>query len=408
VPGVLYAAYQAQRDLTAPIVSMAGLASRELSRLPSYLTESPPMRWYAATAEMLSRARLTHVRPSFSIGPVMMGNEEVPVSEDVVDSTPFGDLVHFAKAGSGSQPRVLIVAALAGHFSTLLRATAEALLPDFDVFMTDWHNGRDVPVDEGLFGFDDYVDHVMRFTHKVGPGSHVFAVCQPCPATLAATALMAEDHDPCTPRTLTLMAGPIDGRVNPTPVNQLATTRPLSWFEENVIAVVPFRYAGAGRLVYPGFLQLGAFMSMNLRRHLDRQIGLYADLIGGHLDEATATKAFYDEYFAVLDIPAEFYLQTVDVVFQRFLLARGELTWRGRPVRPAAIHRTALLTVEGERDDICSVGQTMAAQDLCSSIAAPRRLHYVQPGVGHYGVFSGRAWEKQVCPVVRNFMMVNQ
>ncbi len=235
----------------------------------------------------------------------------------------------------------------------------------------------------------------------------MFAVCQPCPATLAAVAVMAEDRDPCTPRTLTLMAGPIDGRVNPTTVNELATTRPLSWFEQHVISTVPFRYAGAGRRVYPGFLQLSAFVSMNVRRHFDRQVGLFADLIGGHQEAATTTKAFYDEYFAVLDIPAEFYLQTVDVVFQRFLLPRGELQWRGRPVRPAAIHRTALLTIEGERDDICSVGQTMAAQNLCTSIPALRRLHYVQPGVGHYGVFSGRAWEQQVCPVVRNFMMAN-
>ena len=407
VPEVLYQAYQAQRDLTAPATSLAALAGRGLDRLPSYLTETVPLRWYAATNEMVARARLTHSRPSFSIAPVMIDGELVPVEEQVVDATPFGSLVHFAKDGPADQPKVLIVAALAGHFSTLLRATAQALLPDFDVYMTDWHNGRDIPIDEGTFDFDSYVDHMMRFLRKVGPAVHAFSVCQPCPATLAATAIMAEDQDPATPRTLTLMAGPVDCRVNPTAVNRAATRRPLSWFERTVITTVPLRYSGAGRRVYPGFLQLGAFVSLNLRRHVDRQVTLFADLIGGHEAPATVTKTFYDEYFAVLDIPAEFYLQTVDVVFQRFLLARGLLEWRGRRVDPAAITRTALLTVEGERDDVCGVGQTMAAQDVCLSIPAGRRLHYVQPGVGHYGVFSGRAWEKQVYPVVRNFMMAN-
>ena len=337
-----------------------------------------------------------------------MGDQKVPVSEEIVDSTPFGDLVPFRQERiSWPGPR----ADRYGPGWSLLHVAAvhrRGPPPHFDVYMTDWHNGQGTyPLDQGRFDFDSYVEHVVRFTRKVGPGSHVFAVCQPCPATLAAAAIMAEDRDPCTPRTLTLMAGPIDGRVNPTSVNKLATTRPLAWFEQNVLATVPFRYPGAGRRVYPGFLQLGAFMSMNVRRHLDRQIGLFADLIGGRQEQARATKAFYDEYFAVLDIPAEFYLQTVDVVFQRFLLAHGELQWRGRHVQPPALHRTALLTVEGENDDICSVGQTMAAQELCSSIPAQRRLHYVQPGVGHYGVFSGRASEQQVCPVVRNFMMAN-
>ncbi len=401
---MLYTAYQAQRDLSAPVVSMAALTGQFLGRLPSSLADAVPLRWYKASNEILARARLTHSRPAFSMLPVRADGDLVPIHERVVDSTPFARLVHFAKDGAEGQPKVLIVAALAGHFSTLLRATAQALLPDFDVYMTDWRNGRDIPADEGPFDFDGYVDHVMRFVRKVGPGGHVLAVCQPCPATLAAAALMAEDRDPATPRTLTLMAGPVDCRVNPTSVNRLATTRPLSWFEETVITRVPARYAGAGRRVYPGFLQLSAFMAMNPWRHFDRQMTLYADLLGGRDDAATVTKTFYDEYFAVLDIPAEFYLQTVDVVFQRFLLARGELRWRGRQVDPAAISRTALLTVEGERDEVCGAGQTMAAQDLCASIPAGRRLHYVQPGVGHYGVFSGRAWEQQVCPVVRNFM----
>jgi poly(3-hydroxybutyrate) depolymerase len=386
---------------------MAALTGQILGRLPSSFAETVPWRWYQATNEMLARARLTHSRPSFSMLPVLVDGDLTPVHEHVVDSTPFAELVHLAKEGADRQPRLLIVAALAGHFSTLLRATAQALLPDFDVYMTDWRNGRDIAVDEGPFDFDGYVHHVMRFIRKVGPGLHVLAVCQPGPATLAASALMAEDGDPATPRTLTLMAGPLDGRINPTAVNRLATTRPLSWFERNVITRVPPRYAGAGRRVYPGFLQLGAFMSMNLWRHFDRQMTLYADLLGGRHEAAAATKTFYDEYFAVLDIPAEFYLQTVDVVFQRFLLPRGELHWRGRRVNPAAISRTALLTVEGERDDVCGAGQTRAAQDLCRSVPAGRRAHHVQPEVGHYGVFSGQAWEQEVCPVVRSFILAH-
>jgi poly(3-hydroxybutyrate) depolymerase len=404
---VLYTAYQAQRDLTAPATSLADLVGQGLDRLPSSLTAIGPLRWYGATSEMTARARLTHSRPAFSMAPVRVEGDLVPVHEHVVDATPFGALLHFAKDGVAGQPKVLIVAALAGHFSTLLRPTAQALLPDFDVYMTDWHNGRDIPLDEGPFEFDDYVDHVMRFLRRVGPGTHVLAVCQPCPATLAASALMAEDGDPAAPPTLTLMAGPVDCRLSPTKVNRLATRRPLSWFERTVIETVPLRYRGAGRRVYPGFVQLGAFMSLNPWRHFDRQMSLFADLIAGRDEAASVTRTFYDEYFAVLDIPAEFYLQTVDVVFQRFLLARGELQWRGRPVSPAAIRKTALLTVEGDRDDVCGAGQTMAAQDLCASIPAGRRLHYVQPGVGHYGVFSGRAWEQQVYPVVRNFMVAH-
>ncbi len=272
VPKVLYQAYQAQRDLTAPATSLAALASRGLTWLPPALTETVPARWYAATSEMVGRARLTHSRPSFSISAVTIDGDTVPVREEVVDATPFGSLVHFGKEGFDGQPKVLIVAALAGHFSTLLRSTAQALLPEFDVYMTDWHNARDIPLDEGSFDFDSYVDHVMRFARKVGPAAHVFAVCQPCPATLAATALLAEDRDPATPRTLTLMAGPVDCRINPTVVNRLATRRPLSWFERSVITTVPFRYPGAGRRVYPGFLQLSAFVSLNWRRHLDRQV----------------------------------------------------------------------------------------------------------------------------------------
>ncbi len=260
---------------------------------------------------------------------------------------------------------------------------------------------------DGAFGFDDYVDHVIRFLEEIGPGAHVLGVCQPCVQVLAAVALMAEDRHPAQPCSMTLMAGPVDTRISPTKVNEFATGRPLSWFERHLIDTVPLPYRGAGRRVYPGFMQLLAFMSMNANRHVKAHVQLFELLAAGESAEAEAIKAFYDEYFAVLDLPAEFYLETVERVFQEALLARSLLTVRGRRVDPRAIRRTALLTVEGERDDICSVGQTMAAHDLCTSLRPYLKRHHLQPGAGHYGVFSGTRWEAQIYPVVRNFVLAS-
>ncbi len=405
---MLYEIYQAQRDLTAPANAMATVALRWIDLLPDRLTDNPPMRFAAAMNEMVSRARLNHSRPDFKIGPVLVDGQLAQVEETTEAITPFGSLIHFTKTSAGPpQPRLLVVAALAGHFSSLLRSTVAALLPHQDVFLIDWHNARDVPLDEGEFGLDDYVDLVIDCQRQVGPGAHLLAVCQPCPAALVATAMMSERRDPAVPRSLTLMAGPIDGRVSPTSVNQLATEQPLSWFEDNVIATVPWRYAGRGRQVYPGFLQLAAFMSMNFAQHVDHHLALFHELVVGDAARATITKDFYDEYFSVLDLPAALYLETVDRVFQRFLLATGHYEHRGRHVDLAAINRTALLTVEGGQDDICGLGQTMAAQDLCPRIPRARRRHHLQAGVGHYGVFSGSAWEKQISPVVRNFILAN-
>ena len=275
------------------------------------------------------------------------------------------------------------------------------MLQDHDVYITDWHNARDVHLREGGFGLDDYIDHMMRYIRAIGPGTHLVAVCQPCVAALAATALMAEDDDPAQPRSLTLMAGPVDCRVNPTGVNTLATSKPIAWFEKNLISTVPLPHKGYMRRVYPGFVQLGAFMSMNLERHQNAFKDLYRYLVEGELDKADTIRVFYDEYLAVNDLPAEFYLETVEKVFQSYDLARGVLQYRGRTVDPAAIRRTALMTVEGERDDICSIGQTVAAQDLCPNIRPYRKTHHVQTGVGHYGVFSGRMWNQQIYPRVR-------
>ena len=397
-----YRAYQAQADLLAPARLAAGWANSALALGPSWLRNAPGLAHLSAGWEMLTRAGLTHQRPDYAIGSVKVAGEDIAVSEEVALSTPFGDLVRFRKAAALDQPRVLVVAPLSGHFATLLRNTIEVLLPENDVYITDWRNAREAPVAAGPFGFDEYVEHVISFLERMGPGSHLLSVCQPCAHALAAVAIMAEDDNPATPISMTLMAGPVDTRINPTVVNDLATSRPIEWFEKNLIATVPARYAGAGRRVYPGFVQLSAFMLMNLNRHVDAHLDLYTHLAVGRDLEAGKVKAFYDEYFAVLDLTAEFYLETVNRVFQEHLLPKGELIWRNRKVNPAAIRRTSLLTVEGERDDICSVGQTMAAHGLCSSVYANRKRHHLQPGVGHYGVFSGSKWANQIYPLVRN------
>ncbi|MBV9756594.1 MAG: polyhydroxyalkanoate depolymerase, partial [Alphaproteobacteria bacterium] len=314
--------------------------------------------------------------------------------------------LHFQKETAPEQPRVLLVAPMSGHFATLLRGTVAVMLPEHDVYITDWKNARDVPPGAGRFGFDDFVDHVIRFLQRIGPGGHVVAVCQPTVAVLAAVAVMAEDGNPATPRSMTLMAGPIDTRVNPTRVNQLAQTHGIDWFERRLISAVPWRYRGAGRRVYPGFMQLAAFMTMNLDRHVAAHVRQFRALLAGDAATVETHRRFYAEYFAVMDLPAEFYLETVQRIFQLHELPLGRLYWRGDLVRPAAIRRTALLTVEGERDDICAVGQTLAALELCSGISVARKRNHLQTGVGHYGVFSGKRWALEIYPQVREMIQV--
>lgn len=398
---MLYHAYQTQADTLSPLRL---LAQHQGALLWLRRTEGTPLRQAAAAMEVFSRLRLTHTRPPYGITSVDVEGRPVPVTEEAVLALPFGTLLRFARAGVRDQPRVLLVAPLSGHFATLLRETARTLLQDHEVWITDWHNARDVHLRHGAFALDDYVDYMMRFLRAIGPGTHVVAVCQPCVAALAATALLAEDDDPAQPRSLTLMAGPVDCRVNPTGVNTLATSKPIEWFERNLISPVPPPHKGQMRRVYPGFVQLSAFLGMNLERHKQQVRSLYQHLVDGELEKAEAIRAFYDEYLAVNDLPAEFYLETVAKVFQSYDLARGALAYRGRAVRPEAIRRTWLLTVEGERDDICSVGQTLAAQDLCSGIRPYMKLHHVQVGVGHYGVFSGRKWRNEIYPRVREMI----
>ena len=403
-----YEAYQAHADLMAHM-RLYTEATLNTMRQP-WLAELPAARRLSAACMVFASAEVTHRRPDFGISSVMLGEgalaREVLVQEEQVHVAPFCTLLRFRKEGAAqlAQPRVLLVAPMSGHFATLLRDTVRTMLPDHDVYITDWHNARDVPLSAGPFGLEHYTRYLIDFLALIGEGAHMLAVCQPCVPALAAASIMAEDRHPAAPRSLTLMAGPVDVRISPTAVNRLATSKPFSWFENNLISAVPRRHPGGGRRVYPGFLQLTAFMSMNLERHMDAFRGLYRDLATGESDKAAVTRAFYAEYFAVLDLPAEFYLETIRDVFQHPALACGTLSFEGRTVRPAAIRRTALLTVEGERDDICALGQTMAAQDLCTGIPAFLKSHHMQAGVGHYGVFSGRCWAQQTYPIVRELI----
>jgi len=404
---MLYLAYQTHADIMVPVRIFAEAGLNALAPWAA-AEDLKVLRNLTAAYELITRAGLTHERPPYGIDSVRVGNREVAVREEAVDVTPFGTLLRFKKDIDIAQPQVLVVAPLSGHFATLLRSLVRTMLPDHDVCITDWHNARNVGIDEGRFGFDDYVSHLIGWLEVLGNRAHVVAVCQPCVQVLTAAAVTAQTGNAAQPRSMTLMAGPIDTRINPTKVNELAMSKPIDWFEQNLIARVPMRYRGAGRRVYPGFVQLCAFMSMNIERHRKAHLDLYDNLAKGELEKAKTTKAFYDEYFAVLDLDAEFYLETVAWVFQEARLAKGELSYRGERVEPRAIRRTALLTVEGERDDICALGQTAAAHDLCPGIKPYMRRHHMQAGVGHYGVFSGKRWEEQVYPIVRNMILSSE
>ncbi len=405
---MMYHAFQAHADWMWPLRTFSRLSVPFLEDDSFASPARASQRQLAATYRVMELAEVTHRRPPWDIASVMVAGEPVPVVEEAVHATPFATLLRFRKQGAPVQPKVLVVAPMSGHFATLLRDTVRTLLIDHDVHVTDWHNVRDVPLEAGRFGLDEYTDHIVDFLAVMGPGAHVVAVCQPCVAALAATALMSEDGHPATPASLILMAGPIDCRVSPTSVNTLATSKPISWFEKNLISLVPWRLGGAGRRVYPGFMQLSAFLSMNKERHATAFREYWRNLVAEEREKAETTRTFYAEYMAVSDLSADFYLETVKQVFQDYLLARGELRIHGRRVDPAAIRRTALVTIEGEKDDICSIGQTLAAQDLCKSLRPYMRTHYVQPGVGHYGVFSGRRWQNQIYPVVRGVIHVSQ
>jgi len=400
---MLYQMYQLQDDLLAPMRAFA--RHTRIGGWPLLPVPEGESSHFDATMEMISRFRITHRRPPFGIDAVPVGNRTVPVREEIALRLPFGDLLHFAKDVDTPQPKILIVAPLSGHFATLLRGTVETMLEDHDVYITDWANARDVPLSAGKFGVEDYVTYLIRFLEEMGNDTNILAVCQPCVQTLIAVSVMSKANNPATPRSMTLMAGPLDTRESPTLVNELAFDQPLEWFERNLITTVPLRYGGAGRRVYPGFIQLSAFMAMNMDRHKTQHRKMYKHILHGEHDKAQKIKDFYDEYFAVLDLSAEFYLETVDRIFQRAELATGEFTYHGEVVDPGAIRNTALLTVEGGRDDICSLGQTAAAHEMCRSLRPHLKRHHLQANVGHYGVFNGKRWQHEIYPVVRNMIL---
>ena len=406
---MLYQSYQTHSELAWPLRTAAKFAAPlwDSGKQSALGHAARTARTLSAACRLMELAEVTHRRPPWRIDSLQVAGQEVAVTEEVVQRTPFATLLRFRKSDTPVQPKLLVVAPMSGHFATLLRDTVRTVLQDHDVYVTDWHNVRDVPLSEGRFGLDEYTQTLMDFMAALGPGHHVIAVCQPCVAALAAVALMSEDQHPAIPASLTLMAGPIDCRISPTAVNKLANEKPIEWFRSHLISTVPWSHAGAGRQVYPGFVQLSAFMSMNKERHVNAFRDYYQHLVADEFDKAEVTRMFYEEYLAVADLAADFYLETVSQVFQQYLLAKGEMCFRGRKVNPAAIRRTALLTVEGERDDICAIGQTLAAQELTSSLRPYMRTHYVQPGVGHYGVFSGKRWQNHIYPLVRDVIHVS-
>ncbi|GAN78405.1 polyhydroxyalkanoate depolymerase [Acidisphaera rubrifaciens] len=380
---------------------MADSMSRMLRQMNGVETSHPWLRATAGLLDVMAIGGTTHRRPPYGIDAVPVGNRTLPVIEEAVDVRPFGTLLRFRKTDAPVQPKLLIVAPMSGHYATLLRGTVRTALADHDVYVTDWHNARDVPVAAGRFGLDDYVGYLIAWLEAMGGRNHVLGVCQPTVAVLAAGAVMAQARHPSQPRSMTLMAGPIDARVSPTRVNDLASSRPIAWFERELIQTVPWPLAGHGRRVYPGHTQVTAFMLMNLHRHVAAQYGQVSNMVRGDWRAAAAHRTFYDEYLAVMDLPAEFYLETVARVFQTYDLARGALTYRGQTVDPGAIRHTFVFTVEGELDDICAIGQTSAALDLCTGLRPSMKRHHLQLGVGHYGVFSGRRWTGEVYPLVR-------
>lgn len=402
---MLYQFNELQKIALSPVRMAAQFQSQALRSAFNPFAETPQVRTLAAMYDLFSETTQYHGKPAFGLDKTIIDGQSVAVTEQIIHRLPFGQLKHFSRETKRDDPKILIVAPMSGHFATLLRGTVEALIPDHDVYITDWRDASSVPLNEGGFDLNDYIDYVREFLGVLGPDSHVLAVCQPGIPVLASIALMSEDDDPNLPKTMTLMGSPIDTRRNPTVPCKLATDHPLSWFERTVIQRVPVGYPGAFRKVYPGFLQLGGFVSMNLDRHMEAHTQQFEHLVEGDGDNAAKHREFYSEYNAVMDLSAEYYLQTIEAVFQKQSLAKGELMYRkDRLVKTDAITKTALMTVEGELDDISGIGQTSAAHDLCSNLAKSKRDHYEQKGVGHYGVFNGSKFRKFIAPRIGKFI----
>lgn len=401
---MLYGAYEMQRSMLAGASAMANFSAGLLNNPANpfaYFGGGPVL---ASALEVFAHAAAPRGKPEFALHHTIVDGREVAVREEIALRKPFGQLKHFVRDGVSGGPKLLIVAPMSGHYATLLRGTVERMLPSADVYITDWRDAKLAPLSDGRFDLDDYIDYVIAFMEHIGPGAHMLAVCQPSVPCLAAAALMSADGNPCRPRTLTMMGGPIDTREAPTAVNTMATERPHAWFEQNVIATVPMTYPGAGREVYPGFLQLAGFMSMNLGSHMKSHWEMFKHLVQGDDESADATKEFYDEYRAVCDMTAEFYLQTVDLVFQTHALPKGEMTHRGRPVDLGAITDIAILAIEGERDDISGIGQTKAALKLTPHLPEAMKRYHLAKSAGHYGIFNGSKWRETIAPILEDWM----
>jgi poly(3-hydroxybutyrate) depolymerase len=401
---MLYDAYEMQRSLLAGASTLANIGAGWMQNPANPFSYSHMGPIVASALDVFAHASATRGKPEFGLATTMVKGKTVPVAEEIVLQKPFGALKRFRREGIEGGPRLLIVAPMSGHYATLLRGTVERMLPGHDVYITDWQDAKLVPMSAGRFDLDDYVDYLIEFLEHIGPGAHMLAVCQPSVPAYAAAAVMSADDHPARPRTLTMMGGPIDTREAPTAVNTLATKRPHSWFQQNVIATVPYHYPGSGRKVYPGFLQLAGFMTMNLGSHLTSHWEMFKHLVEGDGNSADATKDFYEEYRSVCDMTEEFYLQTIDVVFQRHQLPKGEMTHRGRRVDPAAIKDVAILAIEGERDDISGLGQTQAALKISTSLPEKMKLYHMAEGVGHYGIFNGSKWRTRIAPVVEKWI----
>lgn len=401
---MIYQIHEMQHAALSPWRSWAELNSQLFGSPFSLLSYIPASKKIAAACEVMLRVTNRYEKPEFGLKETKVGGKTIAVAEEVVHTEAFCRLLHFKRDTTRDDPRVLVVAPLSGHHATLLRDTVRALLPNHDVYITDWANARVVPLSEGPFHFDDYVEYVQQFIRLLGPDLAVMSVCQPTVPVLAAIALMAQDNDPLVPRTMTMMGGPIDTRINPTSVNDFATQHDIDWFKNKVISRVPAKYPGFMREVYPGFLQHAGFVAMNPMRHFQAHVDFFDHLVQGDGEGAAAHRRFYDEYNAVMDLPAEYYLETLERVFMEHHLPRGEMHVAGRLVEPQAIRKTALFTIEGELDDISGPGQTLAAHELCSGIPARKKQHMLAPGIGHYGIFSGRRYREMICPQIAEFI----
>jgi poly(3-hydroxybutyrate) depolymerase len=407
---MLYNSYEFQRSLMSSASAMASFGADMLNNPANPFAYLGGGAIVASALEVFAHANASRGKPAFGLDRTTVDGREVAVREEIVLRRPFGQLKRFVREGVTGGPKLLIVAPMSGHYATLLRGTVERMLPSADVYITDWRDARSVPLSDGRFDLNDYIDYLIAYLETIGAnegegGTHMLAVCQPSVPCYAAAALMSADGNPCRPRTM--MGGPVDTREAPTAVNTLATERPHAWFEQNVIATVPANYPGAGRKVYPGFLQLAGFMSMNLGNHMISHFEMYKHLVQGDGESADASKAFYEEYRSVCDMTAEFYLQTIDVVFQRHALPKRELMHRGRRVDPAAITDIGLLAIEGERDDISGLGQTRAALTLATHLPDAKKRYLMAEGAGHYGIFNGSKWRDTIAPVVEDWIAAN-